>query len=112
MVLFYGLPRRQFSVHFALLIAAESTLGALLEPLFGLFQKVNSPKFGCMGSRKQQLCLAAPHVGKETLQIQDAGRFPSIRTPSGVFGCYPLVAGSKARQAAAFFTEASRRRCP
>jgi hypothetical protein len=39
MVLFYGLPRRQFSVHFALLIAAESTLGALLEPLFGLFQK-------------------------------------------------------------------------
>ena len=76
MVLFYGLPRRQFSVHFALLIAAESTLGALLEPLFGLFQKVNSPKFGCRGSRKQQLCLAAPHVGKETLQIQDAGRYP------------------------------------
>jgi hypothetical protein len=60
MVLFSGLPRRQFSVHFALLIAAESTLGALLEPLFGLFQKVNSPKFGCMGSRKLQLFLAAP----------------------------------------------------
>ena len=52
MVLFYGLPRRQFSVHFALLIAAESTLGALLEPLFGLFQKkkVNSRKFAVASS--------------------------------------------------------------
>ncbi len=112
MVLFYGLPRRQFSVHFALLIAAESTLGALLEPLFRLFQKVNSPKFGCMGSRKQQLCLAAPMWGKRHCRYKTPDGTPSIRTPSGVFGCYPLVAGSKARQAAAFFTEASRRRCP
>jgi hypothetical protein len=32
---------------FALLLAAKSTLGVLLESLFGQFQKVNSPKFGC-----------------------------------------------------------------
>jgi hypothetical protein len=39
-------------------------------------------------SRKWQLCLDAPHVGKETLQIQDAGRFPlHFRTPSGVLPC-------------------------
>ena len=42
MVLFSGLPRRQFSVHFALLIAAESTLGALLEPPFRTVSEVES----------------------------------------------------------------------
>src|SRR5215208_2967852 len=39
-----------------------------------------------------------PHVGEKTFQIHDAGRNPPPRTPSGVFGCYPLVARSNARQ--------------
>src|SRR5215208_5511739 len=50
--------------------------------------------------------------GKRHCRYKTPDGTPSIRTPSGVFGCYPLVAGSKARQAAALFTEASRRRCP
>jgi hypothetical protein len=40
--------------------------------------------------------------GKRHCRYKTPDGTPSIRTPSGVFGCYPLVAGSKARQAAAF----------
>ena len=40
----YRPPRRLFPAHFVLLIAARSTFGVLLRPLFGQFQKVNSPK--------------------------------------------------------------------
>src|SRR5215207_4657461 len=44
-------------------------------------------------SRKQQLCLATPHVGKEASQIHDAGRR---------FCCYSLVARSKPGGTTAF----------
>jgi hypothetical protein len=40
----YGTPKRHFSVHFAFRIPTKSTLGAWLVPLFGQFQKGNSPK--------------------------------------------------------------------
>jgi hypothetical protein len=39
-----------------------------------------------------------PPCRKRALQINDAGRYPPPRTPSGVFSCYPLVARSKVRQ--------------
>jgi hypothetical protein len=40
----YSPPRRHVFAHFALHIAAKSTLEALLVPLFGQFRKVNSTK--------------------------------------------------------------------
>jgi hypothetical protein len=40
----YSPPRRHVFDHFALHIAAKSTLEALLEPLFGQFRKENSTK--------------------------------------------------------------------
>src|SRR5215203_549186 len=36
-------------------------------------------------SPKQQLCLAASHVGKETFQIHDAGRYPPPLEPRPAF---------------------------
>ncbi len=48
------------STHFALLIAARSTFGALLRPRFGLFQKVDSPNVGrCLFSKLHRAALPA-----------------------------------------------------
>ena len=40
-------------------------------------------------SRKQQLCLATPHVGKGHCRYKTLDGTPSIRTPSGVFSLLP-----------------------
>jgi hypothetical protein len=41
----YGAPEWYFSAHFVFPTPPKSTLKALLGPLFGQFQKVNSQKF-------------------------------------------------------------------
>src|SRR5829696_8963357 len=57
--------------------ASRTSLAHIRLPLFtgvrGIGILRSSPE-RC--SRKHQLCLATPHVGKETLQIRDAGRYP------------------------------------
>jgi hypothetical protein len=69
----------RFSAHFALLILAKSTLGALLKPLFGQSQKNNSRKFAKKVAMMSLEALRDTYGGTLCLPVCYRDPKPSIR---------------------------------